>query len=76
MAQKIKKGDTVEIIAGADKGSKGEVLRMIPNKDQIVVAGCKIAKKTVKPTENNPKGGFDNVEMPMHISNVRKVEAE
>ena len=76
MALKIKKGDTVEIIAGADKGTKGEVIRMIPAKDQVVVAGCKIAKKTVKPTENNPKGGFDNVEMPMHISNVRKVEAE
>ena len=76
MALKIKKGDTVEIIAGADKGTKGEVIQMIPNKDQIVVAGCKIAKKTVKPTENNPKGGFENKEMPMHISNVRKVEAE
>ena len=76
MAAKIKKGDTVEIIAGADKGTKAEVLRTLPKKDQIVVTGCKIAKKTVKPTENNPKGGFDNVEMPMHISNVRKVEAE
>jgi len=76
MAQKIKKGDTVVIIAGADKGTKGEVLQMLPNKDQIIVAGCKIAKKTVKPTENNPKGGFENKEMPMHISNVRKVEAE
>lgn len=76
MAAKIKKGDTVVIIAGADKGTKGEVLQMLPNKDQIIVAGCKIAKKTVKPTENNPKGGFENKEMPMHISNVRKVEAE
>ncbi len=73
---KIKKGDTVEVIAGDDKGKKAEVLRVLPAKRQVVVAGCKIAKKTVKPSENNPKGGFENIEMPMDISNVRKVEAE
>lgn len=71
---KIKKGDIVEIIAGDDKGKTGEVLKVLTKKDAVIVAGCKIAKKAVKPTEENPKGGFINKEMPIHISNVRKVE--
>ncbi|WP_281951931.1 50S ribosomal protein L24 [Nitrosophilus kaiyonis] len=71
---KIKKGDIVEIITGDDKGKTGEVLKVLPKKDAVIVAGCKIAKKAVKPTEENPQGGFINKEMPIHISNVRKVE--
>lgn len=72
---KFKKGDTVEIIAGDDKGVKAEVLQVLPKKNKVIVKGCKIAKKAVKPTEDNPKGGFLNKEMPIDISNVRKVEA-
>ncbi|WP_187647504.1 50S ribosomal protein L24 [Nitrosophilus labii] len=71
---KIKKGDIVEIITGDDKGKTGEVLQVLTKKDAVIVAGCKIAKKAVKPTEENPEGGFINKEMPIHISNVRKVE--
>ena len=72
---KFKKGDTVEIIAGDDKGVKAEVLQVMPKKHKVIVKGCKIAKKAVKPTEDNPKGGFLNKEMPIDSSNVRKVEA-
>jgi len=71
---KIKKGDTVEIIAGDDRGKQGEVLQVLLKKDAVIVAGCKTVKKTVKPTDENPKGGFVTKEMPIHISNVRKVE--
>jgi large subunit ribosomal protein L24 len=71
---KIKKGDTVLVIAGDDKGKTGEVLKVLPKKDAVIVAGCKIAKKAVKPTEENKEGGFINKEMPIHISNVKKVE--
>ncbi len=71
---KIKKGDTVKIIAGDDKGKVAEVLKVMPKTSQVIVAGCKIAKKAVKPTEENPKGGFVNKEMPIHVSNVAKVE--
>ncbi len=71
---KIKKGDTVKIIAGDDKGKVAEVLKVMPKTSQVIVAGCKIAKKATKPTEENPKGGFENKEMPIHISNVAKVE--
>ncbi len=71
---KIKKGDTVKIIAGDDKGKVAEVLKVMPKTSQVIVAGCKIARKATKPTEENPKGGFENKEMPIHISNVAKVE--
>jgi large subunit ribosomal protein L24 len=71
----FKKGDTVEILAGDDKGTKAAILAVFPKKGKVIVEGCKIAKKTVKPTEENPKGGFMNKEMPIDISNVRKVEA-
>ncbi|NLC27723.1 MAG: 50S ribosomal protein L24 [Campylobacteraceae bacterium] len=71
---KIKKGDTVKIIAGDDKGKTGEVIQVLPKTLQVLVKGCKLAKKSVKPSDKNPKGGFLNKEMPMDISNVAKVE--
>ena len=71
---KIKRGDTVKIIAGDDKGKEGEVLKILTKTSQVIVAGCKTAKKAVKPTEENPNGGFIDKEMPIHISNVQKVE--
>ncbi len=71
---KIKKGDTVMVIAGDDKGKTGEVLKVLTKKDAVIVKGCKIAKKAIKPTEENKEGGFKEIEMPIHISNVKKVE--
>ena len=71
---KIKKGDMVEVITGDDKGKKAKVLQVLPKKSQVIVEGCKMAKKAVKPSEKNPKGGFSSKEMPIHISNVKKAE--
>ncbi len=71
----FKKGDMVEIIAGDDKGTKATVLAVMPKKNKVIVEGCKIAKKAIKPTEENTKGGHINKEMPIDASNVRKVEA-
>ena len=59
---------------GADKGKKAKVLQVLPKKSQVIVEGCKMAKKAVKPSEKNPKGGFISKEMPIHISNVKKAE--
>jgi large subunit ribosomal protein L24 len=73
---KIKKGDNVKIISGDDKGTVAEVLAVMPKTNQVIVKGCKIAKKTVKPTEENKEGGFVDTEMPINISNVKKVEGE
>ena len=73
---KIKTGDTVRIIAGDDKGKTGEVLAVMPKTGKVIVKDCKIAKKTVKPSEKHKDGGFVNKEMPIDISNVAKVEGE
>ncbi|BCZ16825.1 50S ribosomal protein L24 [Helicobacter sp. NHP19-003] len=71
---RIKKGDLVKVIAGDDKGKVGKVLAVFPKKSMVVVEGCKIVKKSMKPTDDNPKGGHLSKEMPMHISNVKKEE--
>ncbi|MHC4112744.1 MAG: 50S ribosomal protein L24 [Planctomycetota bacterium] len=70
MAVHIKKGDVVQIIAGDHKGATGRVLRVIPEKDKVVVQGHNIAKKHVRPSRKNPQGGRINVEQPIHMSNV------
>jgi len=72
---KIKKGDQVMVIAGDDKGKTATVLKVLKKQDAVIVEGCKLAKKAVKPSEENKDGGFINKEMPIHISNVKKVEA-
>ena len=70
MAQKIKKGDTVVILAGKDKGRSGEVTRVIPKEDKVVVSGINVHARHRKPTQANPQGGIDRKEAPLHISNV------
>ncbi|MBF7044385.1 50S ribosomal protein L24 [Campylobacter volucris] len=72
MKLKIKKNDIVKVIAGDDKGKTGKVLAVFPKTNKVIVEGCKIAKKAVKPSDKNPNGGFVNKEMPMDISNVAK----
>lgn len=69
----LKKGDEVVIITGDHKGKKGTILRIIPKDHKAIVGGCNIVKKTVKPSENNPKGGFIFKEYPIHISNMKKL---
>ena len=71
---KIKKGDTVKVITGDDKGKVGVVIKVLPKEAKVIVEGVNKVKKAVKPTEENPKGGFIEVEKPIHISNVKKVE--
>ena len=73
MALHIKKGDMVEIIAGDHKGATGRVLRVIPEKNKVVVQGHNVAKKHVRPSRRNPQGGRIDIEQPIHISNVLPV---
>ncbi|WP_270985386.1 50S ribosomal protein L24 [Campylobacter helveticus] len=73
MKLKIKKGDRVKVITGDDKGKTGKVLAVYPKTLKVVVEGCKVVKKAIKPSEKNPNGGFVNKEMPMDISNVAKI---
>lgn len=76
MARHIKKGDTVEIIAGVNKGATGKVMRVIPGKDRVLVEGVNLAHKHVRPSQKNPQGGRIRVERPIHISNVQPVSSK
>lgn len=73
MARHIRKGDMVIVTAGNDRGATGEVLRVIPKEDRVVVQGVNIRVKHLKPTQANPKGGIVRREMPIHSSNVSPV---
>ncbi len=66
---KIKKGDTVVVTTGKDKGVKGEVLRVLSEEDRVLVAGVNVKTKHVKPSQAGP-GGLQKIESPVHISNV------
>ena len=73
---KIKLGDEVLVIAGKDKGKNGKVIRTLKKEDKVVVEGINIVKKHVKPRNGNDKGGIFDIEAPIHVSNVKKVENE
>ena len=69
-AAKIKKGDNVVIRTGKDKGRTGTVLQVLPKDDKVIVGGINIATRHRKASQQNPQGGIDRFEAPMHISNV------
>ncbi len=71
--QKIKKGDTVQIIAGKDKGSEGKILSVDPKNGKVVVEGLNMVTKHAKPSQANPNGGIVEKEAPIDISNVMLV---
>ena len=70
---KIKKGDKVVVIAGANKGAEGEVLEVFPAKNRAIVEAVNIVKKHSKPTGDNP-GGINEIPAPIHISNLKLVD--
>jgi large subunit ribosomal protein L24 len=74
---KIKRNDQVEVIAGKDKGKRGRVLRVLAEKNRVLVEGVMMVKKHVKPNpQKNIKGGIAEQEATIHLSNVMIVDAE
>ncbi len=69
----VKRGDTVAVLAGDDKGKKGKVLEVFPKAGRIIVDGVNIQKKHTKPTQTNPQGGIIEKPGPIHASNVALV---
>lgn len=67
---KIKKGDTVKIIAGKDKGKTGEVLAVYPKTERLIVQGCNMITKHQRPNVRDNTGGIIHKEAPLHVSNV------
>ena len=70
---KIKKGDTVKVLSGNDKGKTGEVLEVIPRTEKIVVKGINIRKKHMKPRKQGEEGGIIPVECAIHAAKVNVV---
>ena len=67
---KIKKGDSVVVLSGKDKGRTGTVQKVMPKDGKVVVEGVNVAARHRKPNQANPQGGIDRFEAPMHLSKV------
>ncbi len=74
MAARLRKGDRVEVIAGAEKGKRGEILRVIPKDNRAVVQGVNVATKHTKPQGMSQPGGIVRVEASIHLSNLMLVD--
>jgi large subunit ribosomal protein L24 len=70
---KLKKGDTVVVISGKDKGQEGEVVQVLPTVNKVIVNGVNTAKKHSKARKTNQQGGIIDRDMPVHASNVMLV---
>nr|AMR07524.1 ribosomal protein L24 [uncultured bacterium] len=70
----IKKNDQVIVIAGKDKGKTGKVLHVMPEQERLIVEHINLAKKAQRRTQENQKGGFVDIEMPIHRSNVMLID--
>ena len=73
---KIKKGDTVYVNAGNDKGKTGKVLTVIPAKDRAIVEGINLVSKHTKPNAKQPQGGIIKQEAGIHISNLQLIDPQ
>ncbi len=74
MAARIKKGDQVVVITGADKGRRGEVLQVMPKDERAVVRGVRVVKRHTKPSGMGQPGGIIEKEGPIHLSNLMLVD--
>ncbi len=71
---KIKVNDNVKVLSGEDKGKTGKVLKTLKAQNKVVVEGVNISKRHTKPRTTNDKGGIFEIEMPIHVSNVKLVD--
>ena len=75
-ASKIRKGDTVVVLSGKDKGKTGEVTRSMPKESKVVVSGVNVHARHRKPSQLNPQGGIERKEAPLHVSKVAIATAD
>ena len=73
---KIKKGDTVYVNAGNDKGKTGKVLSVAPSENRAIVEGINMVSKHTKPNAKQPQGGIIKQEAPIHISNLNLIDPQ
>jgi large subunit ribosomal protein L24 len=70
MAAKIKKGDRVILLAGKDKGRGGQVTKVMPKENRVIVSGLNLVQRHTKPSQADPQGGVKSKEASVHLSNV------
>ena len=73
---RVKREDTVVVIAGKDKGKTGKVVKVFPKTNKVIVEGVNVVTKHQKPSAMNPQGGIVNKESAIHVSNVMPVDPE
>ena len=71
----VKTGDHVLVIAGNQKNGKGKILQVLPDKGQVIIEGVRMIKKHARKSQDRPDGGIIELEGPIHISNVKKIDA-
>jgi large subunit ribosomal protein L24 len=74
MSERLRKGDTVVVISGKDRGKKGKIARMLRDRDLVVVEGVNLVKRHTKPTPRNPSGGILEREQPIAACKVMPVD--
>ena len=75
MAAKIKKGDRVIVLTGKDKGRQGQVLKVFPKDERVLVEGLNMVQRHTRASQADPQGGIKNKEAPLHLSNVAFVDS-
>ena len=76
MARRIRKGDTVAVVSGNDRGKRGRVLRVIPERNRVVIEGVNLVFKHLRKSQQHPQGGRIRREAPIHMSNVMPIDPE
>ena len=71
--EKLRRDDQVAVMTGKDRGKTGKILRVYPAKGRALVEGINLVKKHVRPTQDNPKGGFASQERPIALSNLQRL---
>jgi large subunit ribosomal protein L24 len=74
--RRVHKNDQVIVIAGKDRGTKGRVLKVLVDRDRVIVEGVNRVKRHQKPTQKMPNGGITEKEMPIHVSNVMPLDGK
>jgi len=75
MAAKIRKGDRVVVLAGKDKGRQGEVTKVLPKDERVLVQGINMVQRHTRASQTNPQGGIVHKEATLHVSNVSLVDS-
>ncbi len=76
MPSRIVKGDQVVVTTGREKGKRGEVLKVLPKKERVLIQGVNLIKKHRKPSQASPEGGIVDLEAPLHLSNVMLIDPQ